>query len=213
MPRKPPVRYKSPDGLLILDVRGRALFANATARKLLELTGQELRDRRCFELFAGHDVQGNSFCSKSCAVMKMARQREPARHFDLEVATRSGRKRWFSVTTLLELNSTDRTDPSIIHIFRPIQVPPLTDGAARYGRLDAASRLESVSAVMKKFPLSRRQAEILALLTQGLVAKEIGVQLGLSTATVRTHIQHILCKLGVHSKLEAVTLVLRQQRG
>lgn len=65
---------------------------------------------------------------------------------------------------------------------------------------------------MKRYPLSHREAEVLSLMTESLVAKEIGVRLGLSTSTVRTHIQNILKKLQVHSKLEAVALVLRQKR-
>jgi len=63
---------------------------------------------------------------------------------------------------------------------------------------------------MERFSLTRREAEVLLLITHGRVAKEVAVALGLGTTTVRTHIQKILKKMGVHSKLEAVAKVLRQ---
>jgi DNA-binding NarL/FixJ family response regulator len=56
--------------------------------------------------------------------------------------------------------------------------------------------------------LTRREEEILALLAQGYVAKEIAQKLLLSYATVRTHLHHIYEKLHVSSKTEAVVKYL-----
>ena len=56
--------------------------------------------------------------------------------------------------------------------------------------------------------LTRREEEILALLAQGYVAKEIAQKLFLSYATVRTHLHHIYEKLHVSSKTEAVVKYL-----
>jgi DNA-binding NarL/FixJ family response regulator len=52
--------------------------------------------------------------------------------------------------------------------------------------------------------LSRREEEILALLTQGYVAKEIAGKLSISYDTVRSHLKHIYEKLHVRSRTEAV---------
>jgi DNA-binding CsgD family transcriptional regulator len=57
--------------------------------------------------------------------------------------------------------------------------------------------------------LTPREREILKLLAAGKTAKPIATQLALSVPTVRTHIQHILRKLGVHSCLEAAVVFLR----
>jgi DNA-binding CsgD family transcriptional regulator len=57
--------------------------------------------------------------------------------------------------------------------------------------------------------LTRREREILKLLAAGKTAKPIAVDLRLSVPTVRTHIQHILRKLGVHSCLEAAICFLQ----
>lgn len=59
--------------------------------------------------------------------------------------------------------------------------------------------------------LSSRELEVLECLAQGLPRPEIADRLTLSSHTVRTHINHILRKLDVHTTLAAV-LVLRQTR-
>lgn len=51
--------------------------------------------------------------------------------------------------------------------------------------------------------LSKRETEILELLSQGLANKEIADRLGLSTETVRVHLRRIYDKLHVHSRTEA----------
>jgi RNA polymerase sigma factor (sigma-70 family) len=56
--------------------------------------------------------------------------------------------------------------------------------------------------------LSEREREILSLLTNGWSNRRIAEECFLSLNTVRTHIQNILVKLGVHSKLEAVAFAL-----
>ncbi|GBE57197.1 response regulator PleD [bacterium BMS3Abin01] len=57
--------------------------------------------------------------------------------------------------------------------------------------------------------LTRRELEILQLLAQGLSNDVISRQLYISPTTTRNHIQNILSKLGVHSKLEAVAYAVR----
>jgi DNA-binding NarL/FixJ family response regulator len=59
--------------------------------------------------------------------------------------------------------------------------------------------------------LTDRQREILEHAVLGFSRSDIADELGLSVHTVRTHLQHILRKLGVHSTLEAVAMVLRER--
>jgi RNA polymerase sigma factor (sigma-70 family) len=56
--------------------------------------------------------------------------------------------------------------------------------------------------------LSSREREILGLLAKGWSNRRIAEECYLSLNTVRTHVQNILIKLGVHSKLEAVAFAL-----
>jgi DNA-binding NarL/FixJ family response regulator len=57
--------------------------------------------------------------------------------------------------------------------------------------------------------LTARERECLALLVQGLSTTAMVSVLGVSRTTVRTHIQALLTKLGVHSRLEAASFAVR----
>jgi two-component system, NarL family, response regulator LiaR len=59
--------------------------------------------------------------------------------------------------------------------------------------------------------LSSREREILGLLANGWSNRRIAEECFLSLNTVRTHVQNVLVKLGVHSKLEAVAFALEHQ--
>ncbi|MCZ6624851.1 MAG: response regulator transcription factor [Deltaproteobacteria bacterium] len=64
-------------------------------------------------------------------------------------------------------------------------------------------------AVMQQFtrqtqahqPLSRREKEIVAAVSEGLSNKEIGAKLFISANTVKTHLLHIFKKVGVHDRV------------
>jgi DNA-binding NarL/FixJ family response regulator len=58
-------------------------------------------------------------------------------------------------------------------------------------------------------PLTARELEVLRALAEGLPTPEICERLFISRNTLRTHVQNIMMKLHVHSKLEAVTVALR----
>jgi DNA-binding NarL/FixJ family response regulator len=53
-------------------------------------------------------------------------------------------------------------------------------------------------------PLSRREFEVLQLIADGRTAEYIGKRLGITADTVRTHIGHILRKLGARDRAHAV---------
>lgn len=59
--------------------------------------------------------------------------------------------------------------------------------------------------------LSPRQAEILGLVAEGLGDKEIALRLGVSTNTVRTHLQRLYRERGIRNRAEAAAVwVVRQ---
>jgi DNA-binding NarL/FixJ family response regulator len=61
--------------------------------------------------------------------------------------------------------------------------------------------------------LSKREMEILELLSQGQKNKEIAATLSISIETVRIHVRHIYEKLQVHSRTEAVVKFLEKGKG
>jgi two-component system, NarL family, nitrate/nitrite response regulator NarL len=58
-------------------------------------------------------------------------------------------------------------------------------------------------------PLTPRELEVLRALTEGLSTPEVCDRLFIAPNTLRTHVQNIMGKLRVHSKLEAVAFALR----
>jgi DNA-binding NarL/FixJ family response regulator len=60
-------------------------------------------------------------------------------------------------------------------------------------------------------PLTPRELEVLKALTEGLATPEICERLYIAPNTLRTHVQNIMGKLRVHSKLEAVAFALRHR--
>lgn len=54
--------------------------------------------------------------------------------------------------------------------------------------------------------LTARERQVLTLIAHGYGRKQVAEQMQLSVNTIRTHMQNLLAKLGVHSALEAVAL-------
>ena len=57
--------------------------------------------------------------------------------------------------------------------------------------------------------LTTREREILSLLVEGATGRDIAQRLALRPNTVRTHVQNVLTKLQVHSRLEAASAAIR----
>ena len=60
-------------------------------------------------------------------------------------------------------------------------------------------------------PLTGRELEVLKALSEGLSTPGVCAQLGITPNTLRTHVQNIMAKLRVHSKLEAVAFAIRHR--
>ena len=63
----------------------------------------------------------------------------------------------------------------------------------------------------EKHSLTKRENEVLELLTKGLSNADIAEQLGVSKFTVKNHVSRVLAKLKVSSRTEAVSLVLNNK--
>ena len=70
---------------------------------------------------------------------------------------------------------------------------------------------EAENAELLASQLTRRELQVLALLVEGIDNAEIARTLGVSSNTVRTHVQSILTKLGVRSRLQAAAFAVRHR--
>ena len=76
-------------------------------------------------------------------------------------------------------------------------------------RVAAARRRGTARSTIEQ--LTPREIEVLKALAEGLSSKEICDRLYIAPNTLRTHVQNIMSKLRVHSKLEAVAFALRHR--
>jgi two-component system nitrate/nitrite response regulator NarL len=99
----------------------------------------------------------------------------------------------------------------------------LTGAAARLGRRPAGGVVLSLSAQAAHRPVRRsprypaldhlltpREREVLARLVYGESTPSMARSMGVRLSTLRTHIDSVLIKLGVHSRLEAVAYAVRE---
>jgi DNA-binding NarL/FixJ family response regulator len=98
-------------------------------------------------------------------------------------------------------------EQEVLHAIAEVRAggAPMTSEIAR---MVVRSFLEPATAAAETDQLSAREMEILSQVAQGLSNKEIGVQLHISFATVRTHLMHIYEKLHVRCRTEAAAKYL-----
>lgn len=72
---------------------------------------------------------------------------------------------------------------------------------------------EALEARRRVDSLRARERECLELIVAGASTAEMAATMGVTVATVRSHVRAVLAALGVHSRLAAVSLVLRHDLG
>jgi DNA-binding CsgD family transcriptional regulator len=86
---------------------------------------------------------------------------------------------------------------------------------ARRGRLRlteparASKGAPSFSSPMESFGLTRRETQVLVLVTEGRTNRQIGRELFITEKTASLHVSRILAKLGVASRVEAAAVAHR----
>jgi len=202
------------DGVFAVDYSQKISAWNQAATRLFGYSSAEVRGRFCSEVIAGRDDDGNIFCHRECWVLRCAKQQDLPHNFDMCSQTKVGQALWLNVSIVV-VPPRLGTRGHLIHIVRPVERQKRLEAFVRRTLAEGAQlSTEAPSpaqAPAPSLPLSTRELEILRVLGDGASAREIAHILGISPATVRTHIQNILGKLGVHSKLEAVLYAVRQQ--
>jgi two-component system, NarL family, response regulator len=83
----------------------------------------------------------------------------------------------------------------------------LVHAGRRYIPPEIADRVIPGAAAVE---LTEREVEVLRRIAEGLSNREIGEQLGISESTVKTHVNHLLGKLGVTDRTKALVLALKR---
>lgn len=201
---------RSGDGVYAVDYDQKIVFWNRTAERLLGFKGEEVLGRQCFDVIAGGDHLGHPFCGADCPVIECARHGRAAENYDVHTRTASGHPRWINISIVVLLGRLKRSTLTV-HLFRDISEQRRTEMRTRreLAQLPASEALNDDQQAGSR--LTRREAEVLQLMSTGLSTARIADVLSVSRTTVRNHIEHLLAKLGVHSKLEAVVHAARHR--
>jgi len=168
---------------------------------LTGMLSEEAEGKPCYEAVMGEREDGGPFCAHGCAVMHLAQAHRPVSSFEMRIRTRSGERRWVSVSNLtLETEE----GPYLVHLLRDSQGSHEALRMA-HSLIQLSTKKEAPAPRRQDVPaLTPRQLEVLMLLSEGRSVREIGKELYLSEATVRNHVRSLLQALGAHSQLEVL---------
>jgi len=198
---------RSGEAVFAIDGSDRIILWNKPCEDLVGRPARHVLGKRCYDVLCGRDENGNLYCHQGCPVAYQARERrnDPVRRFELDVETGDGRCRKLS-TALFAIPSYHRALTTVVHVLRPA-------GAKAEGNVEPGEGVEPLapiaSAEGEAVALTVREKEILRCLGQGMTTQTIAGMLSIARVTVRNHVQSILQKLRVHSKLEAVVAAHR----
>jgi two-component system nitrate/nitrite response regulator NarL len=116
----------------------------------------------------------------------------------------AGRNQWLNVSIIV-LRGRRARSTLTVHMVRDVTAQRAVEQRAAA----MLTRLGGEEAAVAPPGITRREAEVLRMLACGARNRDIAETLGISPTTVRNHIEHLLTKLGVHSKLEAVVYAAR----
>lgn len=205
---------RSADGAYIVNDSQRIIAWNKAAEQILGFRARDVIGMPCYQILGGRSDGDCVVCRQGCLPFASVRRGQLVPSFDARVRTSSGHPRWVNVSIIGVSVATGRTEMPIVlvHLFRDIESKKQAEGFAREVATWARQlkmRTEDEEPLADEMPLttplSRREFQVLDRLAQGASTEDIAATLVIGIPTTRNHIQRILHKLGVHSRLEAVT--------
>lgn len=192
---------RTSDAVIAMDSLSRIVAWNPAATALFGHTPAQVLGKCCADVLRWRDRHGNLVCGPECAIRKQAARELPGETQEVVATTRSGRAVWVSVSSLVLPRHYHRVC-RVVHFAREVTITPSQEAAVRFVHDDQARR-------QLLRTLTAREHEVLDLLIAGAATAEIAARLSISPVTAKNHIAHILAKLRVRSRLEAVALALR----
>jgi PAS domain S-box-containing protein len=205
------------DGVFVVDNENKIIFWNRAAQKILGFSRREVVGRNCHDVIAGRD-KSTPICSKNCQVMNLIQRGDTVENYDMLTHSKAGDPVWINVS-IVAIPARRKEFNTVVHIFRDItrrkRSEELIQEFISTIKMNNQAQQRTPSAEPtplehnSKLSLSRRERQVLRLVAEGASISAITKELYISWATVRKHIQNILNKLGLHTKLEAVTYAIK----
>ncbi len=213
---------RTSDGAFIINEQHQIIFWNQAAQRILGYTADEAINRLCYQILGGRDEQGNTLCQRYCRVAISVLRGDTLPNVDVYARTRDGEGLWINVTTFALPTGNGGLGHIIVHLFRDATqkksnerfVEEILAATKDLRHKNSQPVLLTTPIELPSDPgfdvLTPRERQVLLLLAQGLNTDEMVSILHISPATTRNHIQNILGKLSVHSRLEAVAYAYQQ---
>jgi len=183
------------DAVFAVDRSGVIALWGPVAEQMFGYSASKALGKQVWKLLSGQDVYGNPNCGKHCRLRKMALNHEPVNDFNVSYQTAKGARQQFRVSLLTIFG--DKGDELLLHICHPKNDLSEADKSGCAARQLDNELIDT---------LTKRELAVLTLLGGGKSTEEIASILGVSALTVCSHVQHVLHKLQVHTRLEAVLL-------
>jgi DNA-binding CsgD family transcriptional regulator len=188
--------FRTSEAAFAVDRNGQIVAWNQAAKKTFGYTKSKAMGKHCWVLLSGRDIFGNQSCCEGCPVRAAAFDNEPVNRFQIDFKTATQERKKYTVSTLMLFNGSG--NESFVHLCRP---------KSEVSEIEVTKQASNHShAHHQHVPLTPRETEVLTLLHKGMTVTEIADALTISPSTVRNHTQHILLKLNVHSRFEAVAI-------
>lgn len=183
------------DPVFAVDRSGVIELWGPAAEKTFGYPASKALGKQVWKLLSGQDVYGNPNCAKHCRLRKMALSHESVNDFNVSYKTAKGVRQQFRVSFLTIFGNNG--DELLLHICHP------RNKLSEADKNDCAIRQLDNELIDT---LTKRELAVLTLLGSGKSTEDIASILGVSVLTVCSHVQHVLQKLQVHTRLEAVLL-------
>lgn len=191
-----------PMAVWIVGEDGRIIHLNDEAVRLLGREPDAVVGHPCHEVIGGRCPDGSPLCSKHCPVVDEAVRRGHVDTFDLDVATPSGPRRL--TISVGVVRTREGRGVELVHLAADVSRGRRAESFVRRLAHRSGPEPPAPQTPHSAPALSTRELTVLRLLARDETLEEIAATLGVSYATVRNHVQHILRKLGAHSMLEAI---------
>ena len=191
------------EGAFVVGADGHIARWNRGAERIIGYSAREIVGRPCHEAFHGGDGGGHRVCHQSCRAVALMPGGGEIPSFDVEMRTKAGRPVWVSMRVLAARDPDDGDVTA--HLFHDVTEAHRLVARIR-NRLAAATAPAAAGA-----GLTPREIEVLRFLVSGIGTKAAAQRLDVTRTTIRNHVQSILGKLGVHSRLEAVAYAHRHR--
>jgi len=200
------------DAAFVVTLEGEICFWSSAAERLFGYNAADVLNKTCYGILQGEDALGAIVCTGECSVQQCAAHGRPIPAFDLEVTTRSGRRIWVNISTIVFEDS--RLHRRLIaHLARDISDRKQVEQAFTK-MVDLSKEVISVGdgkpGLAPVEYLSQQEERILKLFANAKNSGQVAKDLGITLPTLRNHLHAINQKLRTHNRLEAVLHAMKR---